>query len=126
MNALYITGTDDCPDVILDKEKAIFQLSGKSLPEDVSSFYAPLLKWLEEYAKNPLEKTSFNIKLHYFNTASSKLILDIFMLLETMKENGKSVEVNWFYPDYDEDMKEAGIEYSEMVEIPFNYILKNF
>ena len=125
MNALYITGTDDSPDVILDKEKGDFTLSGKSLPEDVSTFFAPILDWINEYAKEPLEKTIFTINLEYFNTASSKLLLDIFMLLEELHEDGSEVEINWHYADYDEDMKDAGVEYSEMVDLKFNLILNN-
>lgn len=125
MNALYIAGTDDSPDVLLDKEKGDFTLSGKSLPEDVSTFFAPVLDWISEYAKEPLEKTIFTINLEYFNTASSKLLLDIFMLLEELHENGPEVEINWHYADYDEDMKDAGVEYSEMVDLKFNLILNN-
>ena len=125
MKALYIKGTDDSPDVILDKDQESFMLSGKSLPENVTIFYDPILEWISEYAKEPLEKTIFTINLEYFNTASSKLILDIFMLLEEMSEAGSDVEINWNYADYDEDMKEAGVEYSEMVELKFNLILKN-
>ncbi len=125
MNALYITGTDDSPDVILDKEKGDFTLSGKSLPEDVSTFFAPILDWINEYAKEPLEKTIFTINLEYFNTASSKLLLDIFMLLEELHEDGSEVAINWHYADYDEDMKDAGVEYSEMVDLKFNLILNN-
>ncbi|MCF8381522.1 MAG: DUF1987 domain-containing protein [Bacteroidales bacterium] len=124
MDAIYLEGTDDCPSVILDKDKNIFKLSGKSLPENVSAFYDPIIAWLENYAKDPLKKTTFQILLDYFNTASSKLILDIFMILEEMQENGSEVEINWHYADYDEDMKEAGIEYSEMVDLKFNLILK--
>ena len=123
MDTIYLVGTDDCPNVILDKDKNIFKLTGKSLPENVSAFYDPILVWLTEYAKEPLKKTSLDIILEYFNTASSKLILDIFMILENIQENGSEVEVNWHYADYDEDMKEAGIEYSEMVELKFNLIL---
>lgn len=125
MNNLYIEGTDDCPDVILDKEKELFKLSGKSLPEDVSMFFAPILEWIQEYAKDPLGKTTFTIDLEYFNTASSKLLLDIFMSLEELQESGSDVEINWHYADYDEDMKEAGVEYSEMVDLKFNLILSN-
>lgn len=123
MDALYLEGTSDCPGVILDKEKKIFKFTGKSLPEDVISFYEPIIKWLEKYAKDPLEKTTLEIILEYFNTASSKIMLDIFMVLEEIQENGSEVEVNWHYADYDEDMEEAGIEYSEMVEVKFNHIL---
>ncbi len=119
MEVIKIKGTDDTPNVILDPENEIFEISGRSLPEDVSTFYNPVLNWLDEYAKNSNEKTVFSFKLEYFNTASSKLILDILMKLEEMYENGHDILVKWFYPEDDEDMEEAGEEYSEIVDVPF-------
>ena len=86
--------TEDCPEIILDKEMNKFQIRGKSLPEDVASFYAPVLDWLQHYSQNPNSLTIFDIKLSYFNTASSKLILDILMILEEMCEKGHSAEIN--------------------------------
>ncbi|HCX98878.1 MAG TPA: nuclear pore complex subunit [Bacteroidales bacterium] len=122
METIKILGTDDTPTVILDAENDIFDISGRSLPEDVTAFYDPILNWLEEYAANPNEKTVFSFKLEYFNTASSKLLLDILMKLEEMHEDKKSVLVKWFYPDDDEDMEEAGEEYADIVNVPFEQI----
>ncbi|MDD2197724.1 MAG: DUF1987 domain-containing protein [Bacteroidales bacterium] len=122
METIKILGTDDTPTVILDAENDIFDISGRSLPEDVTAFYDPILNWLEEYAANPNEKTIFSFKLEYFNTASSKLLLDILMKLEEMHEDKKSVLVKWFYPDDDEDMEEAGEEYADIVNVPFEQI----
>ena len=122
MEVIKIKGTDDTPNVILDPENEVFELSGRSLPEDVSSFYEPVLNWLDEYAQNSNGKTVFSFKLVYFNTASSKLILDILMKLEEMYENGHDVLVKWYYPEDDEDMQEAGEEYAEIVDIPFEQL----
>jgi len=122
MEAIKIAGTEDTPSVILDKEKEVLEISGRSLPEDVASFYDPILNWLDEYAQDPLEKTIFNFKLVYFNTASSKLLLDILMKLEEMYEAGKDVTVVWHYPEDDEDMQEAGEEYADIVDVPFQQI----
>jgi hypothetical protein len=57
--------------------------------------------------------------MNYFNTASSKLLLDILIALETMYENGKDIVVHWFYDEDDEDMLEAGEEYADIVDVPF-------
>jgi hypothetical protein len=122
METIKILGTDDTPTVILDAENDIFDISGRSLPEDVTAFYDPILNWLDEYATNPNEKTVFSFKLVYFNTASSKLLLDILMKLEEMHEDKKSVLVKWFYPDDDEDMEEAGEEYADIVNVPFEQV----
>ena len=122
MNSLIIEMTDDCPQINFDIESGKMEISGKSLPENVIFFYAPVLEWLHQYTEQPKPLTEFTFKLTYFNTASSKLILDILMLLEQIKENGKEVIINWHFPEYDEDMRDAGLEYSEMVDIPFNHI----
>jgi len=122
MERLRIEGSDDSPEVLLDKTSGEFVISGKSLPEDVVDFFEPVLEWLEAYADDPLEKTVFNFKLIYFNTASSKLILDILMVLEDMKSIGHEVLVKWHSQQTDEDMQEAGEEYAELVDVEFEHL----
>ena len=122
METLRLEPTDDSPLVLLDKENNQFEFSGKSLPEDVIEFYQPALDWLETYKAQPNSKTEFNLKLIYFNTASSKLILDILMIFEEMVEEGHDVLIKWFSLQSDEDMQEAGKEYEEMVDVPFEHL----
>jgi hypothetical protein len=122
METIKIQGSEDTPKIILDAGNEILEISGRSLPEDVSSFYEPVLNWLNEYAENPNKKTVFNFKLTYFNTASSKLLLDILMKLEEMHEKGQEVLIRWHYPEDDEDMAEAGEEYADIVDVPFEQV----
>ncbi len=119
MDVIKIKGTDDTPNVILDAENNIIEFSGRSLPEDVATFYAPILEWIDEYAKSPNEKTEVIIKLEYFNTASSKMILDILLKFEEIHNEGHEVVVSWYYMEDDEDMEEAADEYADIVDIPF-------
>lgn len=123
MDLIKIIGTDDIPSIILDASAGKFEMSGRSLPEDVSAFYKPILEWMDKYAENPNPKTVFDFKLTYFNTASSKIILDILMKLEEMVNDGKEVLIKWHYPSDDEDMEEAGEEYSEIVDVPFEKVV---
>lgn len=122
MEILKIESTEDSPRIIMDKASNILEITGRSLPEDVNSFYEPMMNWIEEYAKAPLDVTVFNFKLTYFNTASSKIILDILTLFEEMIEEGHQVLVRWHYLEEDEDMMEAGEEYSDMVDVPFEMV----
>lgn len=119
METIKIQGTEDTPKIILDAENEIMEISGRSLPEDVAVFYEPVLNWLKEYGENPNEHTIFHFRLTYFNTASSKLLLDILMILEELKEKGNDVLIKWHYPEEDEDMEEAGDEYADIVDVPF-------
>jgi hypothetical protein len=119
MEIIRIKATEDTPEVILDIEEKIFEISGRSLPEDVVAFYQPVLRWLKELEKNPVNDFELSIKLEYFNTASSKLLLDILLKLEEIYLNGTPLKVKWYYSSSDSDMKEAGEEYSEIVGLPF-------
>ena len=122
MEKLEKKGTEDTPEVILDADNNVMEISGRSLPEDVARFYKPIVSWLEDYAKEPPGETVFTFKLDYFNTATSKILLDILVMFEEMIEKGHSVKVRWFYDEEDEDMQAAGEEYSEMVDVPFEMI----
>ncbi|MBO4601719.1 MAG: DUF1987 domain-containing protein [Salinivirgaceae bacterium] len=122
MEVIKIVGTDDTPSVTLDVANEIFEISGRSLPEDVAVFYEPILDWIDRYSEEATGKTIFNFKLVYFNTASSKMILDILLKLEEMHEAGKDVLIRWHYPEDDEDMEEAGEEYADIVDVPFEQI----
>lgn len=122
MAALRIEPADDTPLVILDKQNKQFEISGKSMPEDVIRFYGPVLDWMNEYKTDPLDKTIFVFKLIYFNTASSKLILDILMILEEVLEEGHEILIRWHSMENDEDMQEAGEEYEEMVDLKFEHL----
>jgi len=119
MNTIKLKGTDDTPGVTLDIENNIFEISGRSMPEDVSEFYQPILDWIDTEMKKYKDKIVFAFKMNYFNTASSKLLLDILIRLEKMVANGQDVSVHWYYDEDDEDMMEAGEEYAEIVEVPF-------
>ena len=120
METLIIAGTEDTPAVKLDASSGVYELVGRSLPEDVTTFYKPVFEWLA--GAEGISKMVFDVKLEYFNTASSKVILDIFSKLEGLKEGGADVTINWHYAEDDEDMQEAGEEYSELVEVPFKLV----
>ena len=113
--------TIDTPRVVLNAESGVFEISQMSLPEDAVDFYAPIINWLMEYSENPQKETVFNMKLEYFNTASSKQLIQILLLLGNLK--GKTdIKVNWYYKEIDEDMQALGEEYSQIINLPFNLI----
>jgi hypothetical protein len=53
--------------------------------------------------KKPL---SLDIKLTYFNTSSSKFVLDLIRMLRKYQLMGGVVTVRWFLRQSDEDMQE--------------------
>ena len=122
MEVIKIAATQDTPNVILDADNGIFEISGKSLPEDVNSFYTPIVEWLDLYSKSPNTKTALDLKLDYLNTASSKFLFTIFLKLEKLHEAGNDVVIRWHYADDDEDMQDVGQEFDDVIKLPFEHI----
>lgn len=122
MESIFIDGTLKTPTVKFDSKTGVVEIKGRSIPENSIEFYKPLVDWLEEYAKKPLEKTQVNVQLEYFNTSSSKCILDVFKKLEAIHKAKHDVVINWYYEEDDEDMLEAGEDYESIIRVPFKMI----
>src|SRR6056297_3255800 len=122
MESISIEGTSKTPTVSLDPESGTIEIKGRSIPENSIEFYRPIIEWLDEYAKNPNKKTTVNVQLEYFNTSSSKCILDIFKKLESLKKARNEVVINWYYEEDDEDMLESGEDYESIIRVPFKMI----
>jgi hypothetical protein len=122
MEPISIEGTPKTPTVKFDANDGVIEIKGRSIPENSIEFYKPLVDWLEEYKNDPLPMTKVNIQLEYFNTSSSKCILDVFKKLETIHKAKHDVEINWYYEEDDEDMLEAGEDYESIIRIPFKMI----
>lgn len=122
MKNIEIEGSPKTPEINFNAETGVIEIKGRSIPENSIEFYKPMIDWLEEYASAPKSKTIVNIQLEYFNTSSSKCILDVFKKLEVISKNGNEVQVNWYYEEDDEDMLEAGEDYQSIIRIPFKMI----
>ncbi len=112
----------DTPLIEFNAKTGRLAMEGKSFPPDVTTFFADALNWLDEYCKNPAEKTTLRLKLDYFNTASSKIVMDILYKMEELFNDGHDVTIEWYYPEDDEDMMETGKEYAELIKVPFKQI----
>ena len=122
MESIILEPTTETPKVVLDKEKSIFEFAGNSLPEAVTSFYNPIMEWIDDYMANPNQKTELDLSFDYYNTSSSKMILKILEKFREIHRKGYTVVVNWHYMEDDEDMVEAGEDYAEHLKLPFNFI----
>ena len=122
MENIKLEGSPKTPTVDFNSEAGNLELRGRSIPENSIEFYKPLLEWIESYGSTPQAKTNVDIKLEYFNTSSSKCILDVFKKLESVHAGGNEMIINWYYEEDDEDMLEAGEDYQAIINIPFKMI----
>ena len=112
-------GTENTPKINFDPISGVFELSGKSIPEDSMGFYSPVIEWISKYVKQPAPKTTFLFKLEYFNTSSSKILLDLFYVLEEIKE---TLRFEWYCEESDEDLEEAAHDFNEVLDIDIHLI----
>ena len=119
MEDIQIEGTAKTPTVSFSAADGKLEIKGRSIPENSIEFYKPLIDWIESYARQSQGSTLVNIQLEYFNTSSSKCILDLFKKLEGV---GGEIVVQWYYEEDDEDMLEAGEDYEAIINIPFKMI----
>lgn len=121
MEILSIVETEKCPKVLFNKKEGIFQIIGRSVPEDAQKFYIPIIEWLDEYLLDPNEKTVLHFELDYFNTASSMMLLAIFLKVKPIHSaEDKEILIQWHFDE--EDMQDAGVDFEEASNIPFEQI----
>jgi len=126
MELFNIEATKHTPEIVLNPESGVMQISGKSYPENTFEFYKPMMDWFEEYFKSGAKDvTVINIEITYFNSSSSKLLFDFFDLLDAQKEH-HSIEINWIYDVENESAEEAGEDFIEDFEdLNINLVEKN-
>ncbi|HDP54276.1 MAG TPA: DUF1987 domain-containing protein [Bacteroidetes bacterium] len=125
MSKLVILATDESPQIMFDPSRGILDISGKSLPEDITAFYSPLEQAVIEYVDEPQPDTIINFDLVYLNSASTKRILAIISHFERLHKEGRKIILNWNYNQYDEDMREEGEEFARLTDLPVRIIEKS-
>jgi hypothetical protein len=122
MRSLFIEGTHKSPEISADADQGLVEIKGRSHPENTAKCYWPLMDWAEKYVKAPREKTTISINLEYFNTSSSKVILNILRKFEAIPDAKERVTVNWYYEANDEDDLETGEYLGQMTNLGFKFI----
>lgn len=122
MPILALSKTIDTPEVHFDHEKGLFRIEGESYPENAMEFYRPVLESLNTFVETAELPLKIDFKMMYFNSSSSKCLLDIFDLLEEYSTSGKKVMVYWYYQEDDEDIRESGEDFAEDLGLEFNLV----
>ena len=124
MDKISIQGSPKTPTVNFDPERGVLEIKGRSIPENSVDFYQPLFDSLGRYASSPQSATNVKIDLEYYNSSSSKCIVDILRALENIHAKHAGVTINWYFDKDDKTMQDAGEDYQNIIKIPFNIIEK--
>lgn len=134
MQKLYIRSGANTPEIHFSPEENIFLIRGKSSPEDVRELYYPVINWVKAYTEVILEELfstytpeiplKFQVDLSYFNSSSAKFLYDIFSELKRLIPAGIPFVIEWIYDEEDIDMREAGTDIAQLVEMEFTFVPK--
>jgi len=122
MDNFFIERSKQTPEIKFDAVSGVLEIMGRSIPENTFDFFNPVLMWLDEYANKPAQKTIVKVNLEYFNTSSSKYILEILKRVKNVMNDGNDVLVEWYYEEDDEEMMETGEDYEDVSGLPFTLI----
>ncbi len=117
MERLFKNGTSRLPLIDFMPEGNL-KIEGKSIPEDAVKVYSPLIEFVDALEASHVV---FDINLVYFNTSSSKKLLELFRHLEA-NNNVENILINWYFEEGDEDSIETAEIYEEsLFRVDFRY-----
>ncbi|MDX9728343.1 MAG: DUF1987 domain-containing protein [Bacteroidales bacterium] len=122
MEKIEIRETPKTPSVLFDPEQGLFEIRGKSIPENSNSFYMPLLLYVEKYGHNPARRTVLSVRFEFFNTSSSHRIHALFKRFERISQADSEVLIKWYCEKGDESMRDAGRDFRTILQVPFEII----
>lgn len=108
------------PILNIDCENGKVELVGRCFPEDEVGVYNQLKKYSENCIATGKYHLSF--KLEYFNTSAAKIFFNWLRHLHTLYQEGLDVKIFWYCDKDDPYMEDAGLEYKEMIELPFEFV----
>jgi hypothetical protein len=108
MQEIQVEATSSTPQVSFDLTGRLM-LKGRSLILNAAVFYQPLIEWISQLN---VPSVRFTVDLDYFNSASSKLILEMLKLIDC-NNNVKDFDVFWHFEKDDEDILEMGQIFEE-------------
>jgi hypothetical protein len=115
---------NDVPELLIDEEKHYIRVSGSSYPEDIIEVYGDFLLDLSNIKIEPNSELICDFRFDILSSTTMRILHEIFTLFENYLEAGKEIEVNWFYDPDDEDMKDIGLTFAEILNLKINVISK--
>lgn len=120
MNIPYMP--EEYPNFTIIYDLNEMHLKGVSYMEEPEEFYKPVLEEIRDFLNTNPKFIKFFIDLEYFNTSSSKYMLEIFNMMVPYRVENREVVVYWLYDEDDDNMHEAGIDYNALVDLPFELV----
>ena len=120
MESIRIEKTAKAPLFIL--RDGYIRLSGRSIPQNARQLYKICFDWIDQYIQNPEENTKIDLFFEYIDTSSIRCVVEMLTTLCSVRDDNKSVEINWYYETDDDDSYDLGMYMRAHLDVPFNII----
>lgn len=100
------------PSVSFNETTGMCLIEGESFMDNTYEFYAPLIEWLKSYCMFSSNTVTFTVKLTYFNTSTSRMLLEMLELIANFIDNGGKASVVWHCFN-DSDMRDEVEDFEE-------------
>lgn len=104
MQELIIEQTPKTPLIDLNQVTGDLLFSGRSIPENATKVYEPVLNWVTEYVLQANPTTNLRLDLEYFNTASSIYLAKMLKILTRINVHDYVLIIHLYFPleEFDE------------------------
>jgi hypothetical protein len=119
---MEILATDCTPRVILNAAENRIEIEGISMSLQPQKFFRPVFHWLEKIKEHRPKELSIHVNLSFFNTYTSKVILNIFQKVMELEKEKTALRIYWYFEEGDHEMKDAGESYESILGKEFVYI----
>lgn len=110
--------TREYPEIVVRERLKKVEISGYSRMTNADEYYEELFQTLENYFETFRKTLILDINFEYINTASSKWLLNTLSSLAGLAGSQGLVEINWFYEEDDETIRETGEIFQSSLSIP--------
>lgn len=118
---MRIEGTKNTPEIYIDK--GIFEMSGRSIPEDAQNFFSSIQDDISMFMENIIPGTKIIFNLEYINSGSKKYLCNLIGEFNKLLARKEDVRIYWYYDSDDESMLEIGNDFRSISSLPFHILV---
>jgi len=116
--------TQSTPYVLIDEKNHRMVLEGLSFHENTVEFFKALKEWLVEYLKTDFGTFTFECGMTYFNSSTTKILYNMFGLMNDHASKNKEIIINWHINHQDDMLLELCEDFQEDYDnLIFNKIM---
>jgi hypothetical protein len=117
--------TTSTPYVLIDEEKSYMRFEGRCFHEKVAEFFKEVNDWLDSYLASDFGVFTFDCAIDYFNSSTTKLLLNMLLKMNKSASEEKKIIVNWITTWNNDIIIECGEDFQEeMSSLEFNLLIK--